>query len=77
MRSMGFRSATGILKIFGKLLSAASDRERRPSMFVVGLRYAGRPREPAGQATLCARAEHRFTSVDNLALRVPELREVV
>jgi error-prone DNA polymerase len=41
----------------------------------LGLRYARGLREEAGQAILRARAAMPFTSVDDLALRVPELRK--
>src|SRR5204863_2044328 len=41
----------------------------------LGLRYARGLREEAGQAILRARANKPFTSVDDLALRVPELRK--
>jgi len=40
----------------------------------LGLRYARGLREEAGQALLRARAERPFSSIDDLALRVPELR---
>jgi error-prone DNA polymerase len=41
----------------------------------LGLRYAKGLREQAGHAILAARAMRPFTSVDDLALRVPELRK--
>jgi error-prone DNA polymerase len=41
----------------------------------LGLRYARGLREEAGQAILRARAERPFSSVDDLALRVRELRK--
>ncbi|HWC98308.1 MAG TPA: error-prone DNA polymerase [Candidatus Sulfopaludibacter sp.] len=41
----------------------------------LGLRYAKGLREQSGQAILRARAERPFTSVDDLALRVRELRK--
>jgi error-prone DNA polymerase len=41
----------------------------------LGLRYARGLREDAGRALLSARAARQFTSVDDLALRVPELRK--
>uniref|UniRef100_Q01QX2 DNA-directed DNA polymerase n=1 Tax=Solibacter usitatus (strain Ellin6076) TaxID=234267 RepID=Q01QX2_SOLUE len=41
----------------------------------LGLRYARGLREQAGQAILRARAERPFTSVDDLAVRVRELRK--
>jgi error-prone DNA polymerase len=41
----------------------------------LGLRYARGLRESTGQAILRARAERPFTSVDDLALRVPGLRK--
>jgi len=41
----------------------------------LGLRYARGLHEEAGQAMLRARANKPFTSVDDLALRVPELRK--
>jgi error-prone DNA polymerase len=41
----------------------------------LGLRYARGLREHAGQAILRARAERPFTSVDDLAVRVRELRK--
>jgi error-prone DNA polymerase len=40
----------------------------------LGLRYARGLREDTGRAILRARAERPFTSVDDLAVRVPELR---
>jgi len=45
------------------------------AMLRLGLRYARGLREQAGQALLKARAERAFTSVDDLALRVRELRK--
>ena len=41
----------------------------------LGLRYARGLREQAGQAILRARGERQFTSVDDLAVRVRELRK--
>jgi error-prone DNA polymerase len=41
----------------------------------LGLRYAKGLREEAGRALVKARTVHPFTSVDDLALRVPELRK--
>jgi len=41
----------------------------------LGLRYARGLRAQAGRAILLARAERPFTSIDDLALRVPELRK--
>jgi len=41
----------------------------------LGLRYAKGLREEAARALLRARADRPFTSVDDLALRVPELRK--
>jgi error-prone DNA polymerase len=41
----------------------------------LGLRYAKGLREEAGRGILAARAVRPFTSVDDLALRVPELRK--
>jgi error-prone DNA polymerase len=41
----------------------------------LGLRYAKGLREEAGRALLRARADRPFTSVDDLALRVPQLRK--
>jgi len=41
----------------------------------LGLRYAKGLREEAARALLAARAAHAFTSVADLALRVPELRK--
>ncbi|HEY1496996.1 MAG TPA: OB-fold nucleic acid binding domain-containing protein, partial [Candidatus Solibacter sp.] len=41
----------------------------------LGLRYARGLREQTGQAILRARAERQFTSVDDLAVRVRELRK--
>ncbi len=41
----------------------------------LGLRYARGLREQTGQAILQARAARPFTSVDDLAVRVPELRK--
>jgi len=45
------------------------------AMLRLGLRYARGLREQAGQALLKARAERAFTSVDDMALRVRELRK--
>src|SRR5579885_2100230 len=41
----------------------------------LGLRYAKGLREQAGRALVAARAARPFTSVDDLALRVPQLRK--
>jgi error-prone DNA polymerase len=41
----------------------------------LGLRYARGLREDAGSAILAARAERAFSSIDDLALRVPQLRK--
>jgi error-prone DNA polymerase len=46
-----------------------------PPYLRLGLRYARGLREQAGQAILRARAAHPFSSVDDLTLRVPELRK--
>ncbi|MGA2194899.1 MAG: error-prone DNA polymerase [Bryobacteraceae bacterium] len=51
-------------------------RFRLPTLHLrLGLRYARGLREQAGQAILRARAARPFSSVDDLALRVPELRK--
>jgi error-prone DNA polymerase len=41
----------------------------------LGFRYVRGLRQPAADAIVRARTEHPFTSVDDLALRVPELRK--
>jgi error-prone DNA polymerase len=41
----------------------------------LGFRYVRGMRQPAAEAIVCARAERPYSSVDDLALRVPELRK--
>jgi error-prone DNA polymerase len=51
-------------------------RFRLPTLHLrLGLRYARGLREQAARAILCARAARPFSSLDDLALRVPELRK--
>jgi error-prone DNA polymerase len=53
----------------------ASERGAAPLPLRLGLRYARGLREEAAQAVLRARAARPFSSVDDLALRVRELRK--
>ena len=49
--------------------------EFRPFALRIGLRYVHGLREVAGRAIVRARNERPFTSIDDLALRVPELQK--
>jgi error-prone DNA polymerase len=51
------------------------ERRDRTLCLRLGLRYARGLREDAGCAILRARVERAFSSIDDLALRVPELRK--
>jgi error-prone DNA polymerase len=50
-------------------------RPRRPLHLRLGFRYVRGMRQPVAEAIVRARTERPFTSVDDLALRVPELRK--
>ncbi len=54
---------------------SGTDPQRGAPALRLGLRYARGLREQAGRAILRARAERPFSSVDDLALRVRELRK--
>jgi len=80
-----FPHAGGIdakVSLIQRHLPEAVDADRRkpgnvpsvPGFLRLGLRQARGLREETGRAILRARAERAFTSVDDLALRVPELR---
>ncbi|HTX39213.1 MAG TPA: error-prone DNA polymerase [Bryobacteraceae bacterium] len=51
------------------------ERQGGPPLLRLGLRYAKGLREEAGRALLSARAVRPFSSIDDLAVRVPQLRK--